>query len=178
MPPHYEIIHRLSRFPLTNLGVVISAASLAGKQQTYTNIIVIALTRPGLEPRIYCTRDNHAHHYTIFMPLHLLENLKTNFQVTYQTWGCAPLFLQIDFWDFPEANRDFPEANRDFPEANRDFQCDTVEVYISNPQLFIDQSFEATLICTFYLQWLKSCSWYLILLTDWCYGIPRANHEF
>ena len=164
MPPHYEIIHRLSRFPSTNLDVVISAASLAGKQQTYTNIIVIALTRPGLEPRIYCTRDNHAHHYTIFMPLHLLENLKTNFQVTYQTWGCAPLFLQIDFWDFPE--------------ANRDFQCDTVEVYISNPQLFIDQSFEATLICTFYLQWLKSCSWYFILLTDWCYGIPRANHEF
>lgn len=164
MPSHYEIIHSISRFPSTNLDVVISAASLAGKQQIYTNIIAIALIRPGLEPRIYCTRGNHAHHYTIFMPLHLLENLKTNFQVTYQTWGCAPLFLQIDFWDFPE--------------ANRDFQYDTVEVYISNPQLFIDQWFEATLICTFYLQWLKSCSWYLILLTDWCYGIPRANHEF
>jgi hypothetical protein len=29
-----------------------------------TNFIVFGLTRPGLEPTIYCTRGEHAKHYT------------------------------------------------------------------------------------------------------------------
>ena len=33
-------------------------------EATYTNCIVFGLTRPGLEPSVYCTRDEHAYHYT------------------------------------------------------------------------------------------------------------------
>jgi hypothetical protein len=32
-------------------------------EATNTNFIVFALTRPGLEPTIYCTRGEHANHY-------------------------------------------------------------------------------------------------------------------
>ena len=35
----------------------------AEKQQIHTNVIVFGLNRPGLEPTIYHTRDEHAYHY-------------------------------------------------------------------------------------------------------------------
>jgi hypothetical protein len=42
--------------------LTLSDACLAEKQNT--NFIVIGLTRPGLEPMIYCTQVKHAIHYT------------------------------------------------------------------------------------------------------------------
>ena len=33
-------------------------------EATNTNFIVVGLTRPGLEPRIYCTLGKRANHYT------------------------------------------------------------------------------------------------------------------
>jgi hypothetical protein len=32
-------------------------------EATYANCIVFGLTRPGPEPSVYCTRDEHAYHY-------------------------------------------------------------------------------------------------------------------
>jgi hypothetical protein len=32
-------------------------------EATNTNFIVFGLTRPGLEPTIYCTRGEHTNHY-------------------------------------------------------------------------------------------------------------------
>ena len=43
--------------------VLVLDACLAEKQQNI-NFIVIGLTRPGLEPMIYCTQVKHAIHYT------------------------------------------------------------------------------------------------------------------
>ena len=40
-------------------------------EATNTNFIVFSLTRPGLEPTIYCTRDEHANHYaTVAVHIH------------------------------------------------------------------------------------------------------------
>jgi hypothetical protein len=33
-------------------------------EATNTNFIVFGLTRPGIDPTIYRTRDEHANHYT------------------------------------------------------------------------------------------------------------------
>ena len=46
----------------TNLLFLLNAACFAEKQQI--PILVFGLIRSGLEPTIYCTRDEHANHYT------------------------------------------------------------------------------------------------------------------
>jgi hypothetical protein len=43
-----------------------------------TNFIVFGLTRPGLEPTIYCTRGEHAKHYTT----DVVESPKTSYFTT------------------------------------------------------------------------------------------------
>ena len=44
-------------------------------EAAYTNVIVFDLTR--LEPMIYCTRGDHANHYTIdVVPSHLESTTK------------------------------------------------------------------------------------------------------
>ena len=37
---------------------------MLSRKTTNTNFIVFGLTRSGLEPTIYCTRGEHANHYT------------------------------------------------------------------------------------------------------------------
>ena len=59
MSSHYD---RLSRYPSTNLDVVIKCSVLS-KGAADTTVIVFVMTRPGLEPRIDCTLGHHAHHY-------------------------------------------------------------------------------------------------------------------
>ena len=42
-------------------------------EATNTNFIVFGLTRSGLEPTIYCTRGEHANHYTTNAVSHLIR---------------------------------------------------------------------------------------------------------
>ena len=55
-----------------------NAVCLVEKQQI-TNFIVFGLTRSGIEPTIYCTRGEHAYHYTTDMVLFFLDALN-NFE--------------------------------------------------------------------------------------------------
>jgi hypothetical protein len=59
-------MHRIKRkayrnTPTNYIGLFVQSAFEAS---TLTNLIVFGLTRPGLEPTIYHTRDEHAIHYT------------------------------------------------------------------------------------------------------------------
>jgi hypothetical protein len=44
--------------------ILYSLSLMLSGEATNTNFIVFGLTRSGLEPTIYCTRGEHANHYT------------------------------------------------------------------------------------------------------------------
>ena len=56
---HIILIPRKPVFALTPLW-----CELSGETATNTSLIVFSLTRPGLEPTIYCARGEHANHCT------------------------------------------------------------------------------------------------------------------
>ena len=73
---------------------------LSGKV-TNTNFISFGLTRPGLEPTIYCTRGEHANHYHYTADVvqmdwicikYIIQLIKTQFTVYRSTETCLLIF--------------------------------------------------------------------------------------
>ena len=55
---------------------LIAKCCVLSEEATNTNFIVFGLTRPGLEPTIFRTRDEHANHYAMNYTLKLKHNIK------------------------------------------------------------------------------------------------------
>jgi hypothetical protein len=62
MSPHSDT---LSFVPSQLVFALSPSYCVLSGEATNTNFLFFGLTRPGLEPMIYCTRGEHANHYTI-----------------------------------------------------------------------------------------------------------------